>query len=197
MLDVRHPVVSFAPPGPSSPAATTTPPRSLDDLLAQARQCYAPQVRGEETMAGRRAYVLDLGPSSCAAGYTQSGGTTVAATPLPVGEQSRRTVWVDTETFIALKTEIRGADGTLLGNDETTLVEYDVPLPDALLAFAPPAGTLVVDYRPRTWQPQAGVSVPEGAIFERGPGPSPTPYRAVAAVASSMPPSLGTPTAAP
>ncbi|HEV8639078.1 MAG TPA: hypothetical protein VG370_33140, partial [Chloroflexota bacterium] len=111
--------------------------RSLDGVLKQARTCYDPVVAGEETVAGRRAYVVKMGATTCpsASGSEMNGP---------------RTVWVDKETFFVLKNEIRDLAGKQVTyTEEVTSIRYNVDLPDDRFTYSAPPGATVRDNRPK------------------------------------------------
>lgn len=110
----------------------------LGSLLKNARQCYEPRLIGEENVAGRAAYIVDLGPSKCPS----------ASAPAMNG---RRVVWVDKETFFELKSEqyATGSDEELIATSEVTSVVYNGGIDSSLFSFTPAADAVVRDYRPK------------------------------------------------
>lgn len=109
----------------------------LSALLDQASTCYDAQVRRSATVAGREAYVIDLGPSLC------------PSTSAPE-MNGRRVIWVDKETYFVLRQEQYSVEGdTLLKLGEVIEVQYNVPVDPSLLEWAPPDGARVLDGRPR------------------------------------------------
>jgi MucB/RseB N-terminal domain len=52
-------------------------------------------------------------------------------------------VWVDKETFLPLKTEVKDASGRVLDRSEVTSVEFGVSMPDTLFSYSPPPGVHV------------------------------------------------------
>jgi outer membrane lipoprotein-sorting protein len=107
----------------------------LAPLLDQVTACYTPQLRGRDSVAGRTAFVIDLGRSHCPAD-AEAGAQ-------PAGW----TVWVDTETYLILKS-VQMLDGTPVYTSTVTNVQYNVPIDPARFAFALPAGARVRDARP-------------------------------------------------
>lgn len=109
----------------------------LADLLKRASTCSDLKLRGEGRVAGRLAYVVDLGPSKCpSASMPEFNG--------------RQVLWIDRETFFVLRAErYSAADGSLLSTREVTSIQYNGNLPDALFTFAPPPGAVVRDARPK------------------------------------------------
>lgn len=110
---------------------------SLDLLRQDWSNCYTPQVIGEETIANRHAYKIDLGANKCrSAALFMFEGT--------------RTLWVDKETFFVLRDEFVGSDGKQnLGSYNVTKVQYNIDLPPGLFEYAPPPGAAVTDNRPK------------------------------------------------
>lgn len=110
-----------------------------DDLAAvlkNASTCYAPVLRGSATIAGRSAYVIDLGPSQCPS----------ASAPEINGP---RTIWVDKQTFFLLKDVLYDVHGKPLITQEVTSIAYNVPIDPSLFTFAPLPGARVQDERPK------------------------------------------------
>jgi outer membrane lipoprotein-sorting protein len=112
----------------------------LSDLLARATACYAPHLTGSARVAGRAAYVIDLGSSRC-------GDATTAGDP-PV----EWTIWVDKHTFLILKSE-QDVGGRVLATTAVTSVQYDVPIEPARFVFATPPGAKLRDNRVPTATP--------------------------------------------
>lgn len=110
----------------------------LASLLKDARQCYDPKLLGEDTVAGRPAYVIDLGPSRCPSASA-------------VGMNGRQVIWVDKETFFGLKSEqySQKPEEGLIAAQEVTSVRYNSQIDASLFTFVPPAGAIVRDYRPK------------------------------------------------
>lgn len=107
----------------------------LSALLERAAGCYTPQVRGRETIARRPAYVIELGRSHCP---PETDGA--AAQPV------EWTIWVDTETYLILKS-VQTLDGVPVYTATVTTVQYNVPIDPARFSFALPAGARVRDVR--------------------------------------------------
>lgn len=98
---------------------------SLADLIPPPFTVSEAKLAGEATVAGRRAYVVDMAPSPCAG--------------LPPDLAGPQTLWFDRETLMLLKQEQRSADdGRVTLRSEVTSVVYDTSLVDDL--FAPPVG---------------------------------------------------------
>jgi outer membrane lipoprotein-sorting protein len=106
----------------------------LSALLDQASGCYTPHLRGRESVAGRKAYVLELGRSRC---LTEGDDATQAA---------EWTIWVDAETYLILKSE-QTLDGTPVYTATVTNIQYNVPIDPARFSFSLPAGARVRDAR--------------------------------------------------
>lgn len=75
----------------------TTGSASVAEVLDAAMSCYDPKVGGMEVLAGRTAYVINLGPSRCQPTpyAVPTSGRAVSFVPI--------TVWVDADTFLPLK----------------------------------------------------------------------------------------------
>lgn len=110
---------------------------SLDLLREDWSNCYSPQIVGEEEVAGRPAYRVDLGENKCrSASLFMFDGT--------------RTLWIDKETFFVLRDIFLGKDGKQnLGTYTVRNIEYNVELPDSLFEYTPPPGARVTDNRPK------------------------------------------------
>ncbi|MGE5676206.1 MAG: hypothetical protein ACM3XM_20385, partial [Mycobacterium leprae] len=85
---------------------------TLDGLLRLESACYSPSLKGTESVAGRPAYVLDLGPTRCPSN----------AAPEMNG---RLVMWVDKESFFLLKWESYSPtdDNQVVGSLETTAIQ--------------------------------------------------------------------------
>ncbi len=80
-----------------------TPGESLQTLFDGRAECWSPVLTGSERVAGREAYVIDLGNNRCLAPehvHKVNG--------LDVTVPSLRKIWVDYETFAVLKSEAHG-----------------------------------------------------------------------------------------
>ncbi len=106
-------------------------PENLEALLEDAARCYdQPSVTGEETIAGRRTHVIELGQARCG----------------PY-EGMRRVIWIDQETAFVLKHEQYRRDGELSSRVEVTSIDYNVSIDPARFEFTPPPGVEVEDMR--------------------------------------------------
>jgi outer membrane lipoprotein-sorting protein len=112
-------------------------PDSLKSLLMQASSCFEPRVQGTDTIAGREAYIVDLGVMKCAGPGT--------------GETSGRSViWVDKEMFFVLKhVQYSSSGGEPLATTEVTSIRYNPSLDAKLFNFVPAPSTTVQDFRPK------------------------------------------------
>jgi len=110
---------------------------NLDSLLAAARSCSTPTVQGDESVAGRAAYVIDLGPTTCpSADGAQDNG--------------KRRLWVDRETFFTLKDVTYATrDNQVIATREVTSVQYNAPIDPARFTYTPPPGAAIHDFRPQ------------------------------------------------
>ena len=110
---------------------------NLNDLFQSTSTCYNAKVAGDATVAGRAAYVIDLGPSLCPS----------ASAPEMNGKLM---IWVDKETFFVLKQEQYSIQGdTVIMSSEVQQVQYNVAIDPARFTFTPPSGLQVQDYRPK------------------------------------------------
>jgi outer membrane lipoprotein-sorting protein len=134
----RNPANAFDTMAMSAPAVPLPNFGSMDVLTEEVSNCWTPRVVGEEKIAGRDAYKIDLGTNKC------------ASAALPIFEGAMRTLWVDKETFFVLRDRYVGKDGVQnLGTYEVLDVKYNVPIDPAELSFTPPAGSMVNDNRPK------------------------------------------------
>ncbi|MDQ3929839.1 MAG: hypothetical protein M3328_11940 [Chloroflexota bacterium] len=104
---------------------------SIYGLLAEIEQCYNPTV-SSDTIAGRETYLLDLGASGCLEPGSEKG----------LGHR----VWLDKETYFALKHVYLDADKHVISSVEAVRVEYNVPIEPAI--FSVPAGAELVQPPP-------------------------------------------------
>lgn len=110
---------------------------SLDFLQQDMSNCYDPKVVGEETIAGRAAYKVDMGIAKCRS----------ASAPQLNGPH---TIWLDKETFFVLKSEIRALNSDQITSSmQVTPIRYNIDLPNELFTFTPPADARVNDMRPK------------------------------------------------
>jgi len=109
----------------------------LTDVLNQVDDLYpSPRLQGEETVAGRPAYVLDLGLPNR---FSNSA---------PDLNNGRRVIWVDQETFFLLKAvQYNPTDGSTTGVMEVTHVQYNIPIEPEVFSLTPPPGARVDDLR--------------------------------------------------
>ncbi|HST05631.1 MAG TPA: hypothetical protein VLQ48_12970 [Chloroflexia bacterium] len=117
---------------------------SLKDALQKASTCYNPRLAGEQQVAGRAAYVVEMGATTCpSASMPDDNG------PL--------TFWLDKETYFVLKSVLRDTAGThTIATTEVSSIAYNQGVANSVFTFTPPAGATVADTRPRpTVDPQA------------------------------------------
>jgi outer membrane lipoprotein-sorting protein len=101
--------------------------REVNERIEKKMVCLKPDRKGETTVAGRTAYLVEntlCDPSD-------------AAAPLKGG---RHVMAIDKETSIPLKVENYNAAGELELLYELTKLEYDIPIPDSIFTQIP-AGT--------------------------------------------------------
>jgi outer membrane lipoprotein-sorting protein len=151
----------------TDPVEDPTKASSLADVLAQysnGKMCMKAHQSGEATVANRAAYVIVLRPDPLrCAGQTDaasvvknvvgSAAAAVKATSDAAARAGQRgasdgsvgqmTVWVDKQSFLPLRTEVRNGAGEVLDQSVVTKVEYNVALPDAVFSYTPPAGVTV------------------------------------------------------
>jgi outer membrane lipoprotein-sorting protein len=108
---------------------------TLRELFSQVESCYDPKLKENATIAGRSAYVVDLGATKC----PSASGPEM---------QGRIIIWVDQETSFVLKTEQHDkfTDQVIVTN-QVTNVQYNVEVDPARFVFTPPAGATVQDNR--------------------------------------------------
>lgn len=106
---------------------------SMRSLVAELAPGQAAHLSGEGVVAGRPAYIIDIGPRPC-------------ATNTPDLDGNRR-VWLDKQTLFLLKSEqYSRTGGRLTASTEVTAIEYNGNLDDSL--FAPPKDMTVEDINP-------------------------------------------------
>lgn len=114
---------------------------NLDLALVSENDCYSPTRQGDDTVAGRAVYVIDLGVSTCPS----------ASMPEVNG---RRVIWVDKETFFILKAVQydgqSGQEDVILSETVVTDIEYNLEIQAD--TFSPPV-TETAESDPTTAQP--------------------------------------------
>jgi outer membrane lipoprotein-sorting protein len=121
---------------------------SLSAVLAQYsrnKACSTPNTveqQGKATVANRSAYVIDVIPANC--GGSPSAGA--VAQGRGEGNVGRMMVWVDTQSFLPLKSEVLDTSGNVMDRSEVTSIDYDVAIPDATFAYVAPAGATVRNF---------------------------------------------------
>ncbi len=105
--------------------------------------CPAPRLIGQDAVAGRPAYVVELGPDRCVQASRPGAVDWV--------------VWIDQQTFLELKSQgsfqpplsSNGAAASppLTITREVTAITYNVPINAAQFQFTPPANARVMDER--------------------------------------------------
>ncbi len=124
-------------------------------LVQEASPCYHPQLAGEATVAGRAAYVIDLGPFLCPASFAlHADGTTVPGPVTPAAEQGRHTMWIDKATYFMLKSESANPDGTLQSRQAVTAITYNGSIPTSVFTYSLPpdvTATTITDRRPQPY----------------------------------------------
>lgn len=136
-------------PSVTLPAGNVQPGTQIDY-----GKCYHAKLTGEATILGRSVYVLDLGPNLCAQALPLNpNGTAIPASRGSAVQGGRTLVWIDKQTFFALKQESYSADGTRESRDEVTELAYNAAIPDHTFTFSPQHGDSVVDLRPQPYSP--------------------------------------------
>jgi hypothetical protein len=85
-------------------------------------RCAEPTKKGETTIAGRAAYLLETAPDSC------------KSLAEPATPRGRHVMAVDKETYLPLRMEQYDADDKLAFKYEVTKIEYDLPLADEVFS---------------------------------------------------------------
>jgi outer membrane lipoprotein-sorting protein len=143
---------------------------SLADVLTQYgsdKQCMDARQQGEASVANRPTYVIVVSPkpSDCtrtpdvsrqvAVAKPTPNATAIAAKASAASRaaQSSRdntiatmTVWVDEQTFLPLRTEVRNPAGVVLDESQVTDLQYNVAIPDSTFTYTPPAGVPVYNF---------------------------------------------------
>lgn len=132
--------------------------------------CFHPRLQGEATVIGRPAYVIDLGPFLCSAGFrVDQDGTVTPLPPTPPEQQGKNVIWIDKQTFFYLKQESYDPDGAVKMRDEVTEITYNLVIPGNVFSYAPPAGAGVTDLRPKPYTPpQPLFNVPSDTVLPSG-----------------------------
>jgi outer membrane lipoprotein-sorting protein len=130
----------------TKPADDPSPESNLTDMLvkySQNKPCLSAQLQGEATTAGRASYLISVTPrpGACAASIPVGDYGAGRIRQVTSGGQyvGQMQVWLDQQTFLLLKTEMRDAAGTLLDRMEVTRIDYGVPMADATFTYTPPA----------------------------------------------------------
>lgn len=111
--------------------------------------CSTPQIVREDTIAGRATLVLDLGAQSCFVSHPEyTGNISSPDSTVAPSQQERGLMWVDRATSFPLRYEQYDGYGNLWWQSEVTEIQYNIPIPDSIVAFSPPLGTAVTDVRP-------------------------------------------------
>jgi len=132
--------------------------------------CFHPKLLSEATVISRPAYVIDLGPFLCSAGFrVDRDGTVTPLPPTPPEQQGKNVIWIDKQTFFYLKQESYNRDGTVKMRDEVTEITYNLAIPGNVFRYAPPAGAGITDLRPNPYTPpQPLFNVPSDIVLPGG-----------------------------
>lgn len=141
----------------------TTPQPETDDLIPWGRDSAgltavlnqvgdvytSPKLKEEETIAGRLAYVIDLGLPNR---FSNSA---------PEVNNGRRIIWVDKETFFLIKAvQYSPTDGSVIWAMEVTDIQFNIAIDPGIFSFTPPPGAQVHDYRSANNTPFPGPNSP-------------------------------------
>ncbi|MGI8688393.1 MAG: hypothetical protein ACR2M3_07415 [Thermomicrobiales bacterium] len=113
---------------------------TLQQVLEQVNKCWNPKLLGEETVAGRLTYKLDVGPTMCSFKVGQSA-------PDPSEQWASHLLWIDKQTFITLKEEAISPDGRTTMRSEVSQVQYNITMSNDVFVYRPLSDT---DQRPKT-----------------------------------------------
>ena len=126
-----------------------------NNAIARLASCSDPLMKGEEVVAARPAYVLDLRPGACVG-------------PSPDRPAGRHTMWVDKVTSFVLRTTISDPSGhDLTVVQDVTTITYDHTLAENLFTFTPPGGALVLDTRSSAPTPGGEAQPSQGSATPR------------------------------
>ncbi|HEX6292039.1 MAG TPA: hypothetical protein VFZ66_22825 [Herpetosiphonaceae bacterium] len=108
----------------------------LEAVLQEASTCRRPTLQTDAAIAGRRSYVIDLGPSTC--------GSSSSAPEL----NGRQVLWIDQQTFFVLKAELYGQGSDQpIATREISAMQYNTAIDARQFSFTPPASATVQDMR--------------------------------------------------
>ncbi len=151
----------------SNPFDDPTQQTSLADVLAgysSQKSCLTAEQKGEATVAHRPTYVIVLHPKPNGCPQPDgaaSGSSAVDGKQIKAGQAGQKkaaanrssdnaigqmTIWVDQQTFLPLKTEVRDSAGVVVDRSEVTSVEYNVAIPDSTFSYTPPSGVTVLNF---------------------------------------------------
>ena len=149
----------------NEPAEDPARQNSLTDVLAKyssPKSCMDARLQGEGTVAGQATYVMVVTPKpeGCtmglgdpkadakarAAASEKAGATANEVRRSPDSQLGQMLVWVDKQSFLPLRTEVRNPAGDVLDRSEVTSVEYNVDIPDSIFSYTPPPGARVFEY---------------------------------------------------
>jgi len=127
------------PPSPVIPSV----PQSEDDLLQHTAACYHPTMQGEGTIAGRKAFILDLGSAIC----PPPGAP-------PAIKEVLHTLWIDKETFFVLKDVAKSPAGETITTSEVASIEFNIAISQPTFSFDPShiQDAIIDDVRPQSFQ---------------------------------------------
>lgn len=125
------------------PAALT----SIADLMSRFGQksCVAVSLESSNgVVAGQATYVVAIAPqkNTCEEVVEEVVGTRVLPGREALSQMQVR-LWIDKQSFLPLKMEMRDGAGVVRSRSEATSVEYNVAIPESTFAYNPPAGVVV------------------------------------------------------
>ncbi|MBV9898382.1 MAG: outer membrane lipoprotein-sorting protein [Chloroflexi bacterium] len=135
----------------NKPAEAPTPQGGLADLLKRYAQkdCAISRLEPQDgTVAGHTTYVVGVTPRT------------------PTCQMNQLRIWVDKQTFLPLRTEVRDQSGNLIEQTQATVVDYNVAISDSTFAYTPPAGVQV-----RTFNGGTGAEVKRAMFGDNPPQP--------------------------
>jgi outer membrane lipoprotein-sorting protein len=135
----------------TSPVDDPSKHTSLSDVLAQYgndKSCLAARQTGAETVDNRPSYVISVTPRAGECGDRIGAAARKLVGPGGGTDNSvgQMTVWVDEQTFLPLRTQVRNPAGTILDESQVTELQYNVAIPDATFTYTPPSGVSVYNF---------------------------------------------------
>jgi outer membrane lipoprotein-sorting protein len=147
----------------------------LADLLSRlsARDCFDASVTGEEAVAARIAYVIEVRPTSERCSLKPEAGG-VASPSGKLDRDSLTRLWVDKDTFITLRSDFYSA-GRLLSSYTVIKFEIDPDFAPGTFVYQPGSGVQVIEVGSLGEAKQALAGLLESEKPGDGVPPKPTP----------------------